>query len=153
MTFPPGVFSAEGTPFAQVIDYVPPWLPGRVLTLSLSGSCVGGDFLEVAGDGLVAVCVTAASRAFIGVAGMNVPSPGPGRVTVYGRGPVHESVCDGPVTAGQQVVTSATPGRQVAAVAAPASPPTQADVNNSRAILGIALTSAPDAVKCRWMQI
>lgn len=149
MTFPAGTFGALAPPD---VGYIPVWLPGQRLTLSASAAVSAGDILEVSGSGTVAPCTTPASQKFVGVSAQTILWPGPGRVTVYGRGPVHESVCDGPVTAGQELVTSATAGRQVAAVAAPASPPVQGDVNSSRAVIGVALTSAPDGQKCRWMQ-
>jgi hypothetical protein len=134
-----------------VPDYTPPYVLGRQLTLAVSVACAGGDLLAVSGSGTVAPWVPAAtpSTKIIGVAAQDTAVNG--RVTVYGFGPVHESVADGTVTAGDQVVAAATAGRQVKTAPA-VTTPTAADVTNTRSILGVALTTAADNLKVRWMQ-
>jgi hypothetical protein len=89
----------------------------------------------------------------IGVAGNDAAANA--RVTVYGRGTVHESVAMGTVTAGDQVttpITGDTAGSQVKTLAA-VSTPTPGDVTGTRAILGIALTTASNPNRVRWMVI
>jgi hypothetical protein len=148
-------------------DYTPPYIRGDVITLTASGAVTAADPLEVSGNGTVAKCVTAASEKFVGVAADDTPSNG--RVTVYGLGPVHESIADGTVTAGDQVGTTSTAGRQVKTI-----PPTaaavdvgaafnqaadntaintgiNAAVNAARGVIGVALTTAADGQKVRWM--
>jgi hypothetical protein len=130
-------------------DYTPVYVPSKVVTLTASGAVVGGDLLEVSGSGTVRKCATLATIGYVGVAGEDTAANG--RVTVYCRGFVHESVADGSVTAGDQLLTSATAGRQVKTVP-PSTTPTKADVDNTRAIIGVALTSAADNAKVRWME-
>ncbi|SRR5258707_152766 len=145
-------------------DYTPVFLTGRQITLTASVACSGGDLLEVSGSGTVRPWVPNAvpSQKAIGVAGNDTPVNG--RVTVYGFGPVHESVADGTVTAGDQLVAASTAARQVKTLV-----PSAADlgatyvqatvnaavnlaVNNTRSIIGIALTTVADNLKVRWMQ-
>lgn len=132
-------------------DYTPPYPIGRALTLTTSGAVLGGDLLVVSGSGTVAAWVPAAtpSTKAVGVAANDTPSGG--RVTVWGFGPVHESIADGTVTAGDQVVAAATAGRQIKTAPA-VTTPTAGDVTNTRSILGIALNTAADGIKVRWMQ-
>jgi len=132
-------------------DYTPPFPRGREITLTVSVACSGGDLLAVSGSGTVAPWVPAAtpSTKIIGVAANDTPVNG--RVTVWGFGPVHESLADGTVTAGDQIVAASTAGRQVKTAPA-VTTPTAGDVTNTRSILGIALTTAADNVKVRWMQ-
>jgi hypothetical protein len=134
-----------------VADYTPVSIEGEIVTSTASAAIVGGALLVVSGNGTVAPFTPGATPAVnvVGVAASDVPSGG--RVSFYCRGPVHESVADGTVTAGDEVVTSANGGAQLrsapaAAVAAPA------DMVNTRAILGVALTTAANLQKVRWMQ-
>src|SRR5215467_10827841 len=92
-------------------DYTPVFAPSKTVTLTASTALVGGDILEVSGSGTVQKCATAGSQKYIGVAGNDTVING--RVTVYSRGYIHESVADGAITAGDQLQTSATAGRQV----------------------------------------
>jgi hypothetical protein len=134
-----------------VPDYTPPYPVGRALTLTTSGAVIGGDILVVTGSGTVAALTPNAtpSTKVVGVAANDTPSGG--RVTVWGFGPVHESIAVGTVTAGDQVVAAATAGRQIKTAPA-VTTPTAGDVTNTRSILGIALTTAADGIKARWMQ-
>jgi hypothetical protein len=132
-------------------DYTPVYMYGRALTLTLSVACVGGDLLEVSGNGTVRPWVPNAtpSTKVVGVASQDAAVST--RVTVWGFGPVHESIADGTVTAGDQITAAAAAGRQVKTAAA-VTTPTPADVTTTRAILGVALTTAADGIKVRWMQ-
>jgi len=131
-------------------DYTPVYAPSKVTTMTAAGNIAGGDILEVAASGTVRKCTTALSFAYIGVAGDDTPSGG--RVTVFTRGFVHESVADGAVNAGDQLNTSATLGRQVITAAATGASPGKADVDRVRAVIGVALTTAADNAKVRWME-
>jgi hypothetical protein len=134
-----------------VPDYTPPYPRGRELTATCSGAVLGGDLLVVSGSGTVATWVpnaTPTTKA-IGVAGTDTPANG--RVMVWGFGPVHESVADGTVTAGDQLVAASTAGRQVKTAPA-VTTPTAGDVTTTRSILGVALITASDNTKVRWMQ-
>lgn len=132
-------------------DYTPPYDKGRHLTLTVSVACAGGDLLEVSGSGTVRPWVPAAtpSAKVVGIAAEDTAVNG--RATVYGFGPVHESIADGTVTAGDQVCAATNAGRQVRTLA-PAATAVAADINNARSVLGIALTTAADNLKVRWMQ-
>jgi hypothetical protein len=136
-------------------DYTPVFLPGEIIPLTASGAVSGGDLLVVSGSGTVAKLAFAAAPAtnWIGVALNDAPANG--RVSVCARGVVHESVAQGTVTAGDQVtspVTGDTAGAQVKTAAA-VTTPTAADVTTTRAILGVALTTAANPNKVRWMVI
>lgn len=144
-------------------DYTPPYVVGEVATSTASAAVTGGQPLVVSGSGTVAPIVPAATPAanVIGVAAADCPSGG--RVTYYGRGPQHESLADGTVTAGDQLVTAINAGRQVrtlvpsagdlgaAYTQAPANVAFNLGVNNARSVIGVALTTAPDNTKVRWM--
>jgi hypothetical protein len=132
-------------------DYTPVYMYGRALTLTLSVACVGGDLLEVSGNGTVRPWVPNAtpSNKIVGVASEDTAVNG--RVTVWGFGPVHESIADGTVTAGDQIMAAANAGKQVMTVPA-VTTPTPGDVTTTRAILGVALTTAATGLKVRWMQ-
>ncbi len=92
-------------------DYNPIYLPGDAISMTASGTIAGGDLLVVSGSGTVARAAALASRSVIGVAGNDATADG--RVTVYARGPVHESLADGTVTAGDEVSSTNTAGRGV----------------------------------------
>jgi hypothetical protein len=132
-------------------DYTPVYIPGRALTLTVSVACAGGDLLEVSGNGTVRPWVPNAtpSNKVVGVASQDMAVNG--RVTAWGFGPVHESIADGTVTAGDQIIAAQNAGRQVKTAPA-VTTPTPGDVTVSRAILGVALTTAADGLKVRWMQ-
>lgn len=158
-------------------DYTPVYVPGRVITLTASAAVSGGDLLVVSGSGTVAKLAFAASpQQIVGVAESDTPVNG--RVTVFARGIVHESVAQGTVTAGQLIttpVTGDTAGAQVKAFAVSALAnqdvtvsPTQTTINTAinavvaalngasgagSCIFGIALTTASNPAKVRWMEI
>lgn len=135
-------------------DYTPPYVPGKILTLTASGAVLGGDLLVVSGSGTVAkLAFASATQQIVGVAASDTPANG--RVTVYARGIVHESVAQGTVTAGDLLttpITGGTAGAQVKSAVA-VTTPTAADVTDSRNIFGLALTTASNPAKVRWMEI
>jgi hypothetical protein len=131
-----------------VADYTPVYLPGAMITVTTSGAVVGGDILVVSGSGTVAKNAGASSTNYVGIAAHDAASGA--RVTMYGRGTVHESIADGAVTAGDQLVSSSTASRQVKTTGAVGAPTAQG-VTDTRAVMGIALTTAADNAKVRWM--
>jgi hypothetical protein len=132
-------------------DYTPPGAPSKIVTLTASNAAIsGGDLLEVAATGTVRKCTTSQSMSYVGTAAYDTLANG--RVTVYARGWVHESVAEGTVNAGDQLVTSSVANRQVVTLPPLGGAPGQADVNAARAIIGIALTTATGPAKCRWME-
>jgi hypothetical protein len=152
-----------------VADYTPVYIPGRVITLTALTAVTGGDLLVVAGNGQAAKA-SAVSQVIIGVAADDTPANG--RVTVYGRGTVHESIADGSITAGKLLISTATANRQVAVksetplatqdvTASPTNITINAAINavvaavnaeNDRDVIGVALTGNPDGLKVRWME-
>lgn len=129
---------------------MPVFLPGDAIPLTASGPIAGGDLVVVSGSGTVAKAGALAATTFVGVAGNDATASS--RVTVYGRGAVHESLADGTVTAGDQLTTTNTANRAVKSVPA-VSTPTPGDVTNTRAIIGLALTTVADNQRVRWMSI
>lgn len=122
-------------------EYNPVYDPGRAITLTASAAVAAADVLEVTGPSTVARVSTAASLKVIGVA--STPAQAGARVTVWGRGRVHEHVADGDITAGDLVVSTATTGAGIRAMTGD---------DDARALLGVALTSAADGVLARWME-
>lgn len=121
-------------------DYSPLYLPGKAFTSQASAAITGGKAVAVSGSGTVA---TAGANAIcVGVAGFDVAASGD-KVTVFGRGTIHRLLASGTVTAGELVVCAAAGA--VASLAA-VTTPTAADVTNTRAIVGVALTTATDAL-------
>ena len=116
-------------------DYVPLYDAGPELTRQASATITGGQLVAVTGSGTVGPAGANAlnwvgAAAFDGVSG--------DKVTVH-TGGVQRLVASGTVTAGDIVVCAAN--GQVSTLAA-VSTPTAADVTNTRAIVGIALTTA-----------
>jgi len=137
-----------------VPEYTPVLLPGLTGTFTAAAAITGGDPLEVAGSGTVQKTSPGpsglGSARYVGIAAHDAP-PG-NRVTVILDRAVHEGSADGAVNAGDQLMASARPGRQVATVPAAAAAPGQADVNAARAVIGLALTTAADGSVVRWLQ-
>lgn len=154
-------------------DYTPVYVPGKVITLTASAAVTGGSLLVVSGSGTVAaLAFGAAPQQIVGVAAEDTPING--RVTVYARGIVHESVAQGTVTAGDLIttpVTGDTAGAQVKTAVAAVTQTvdvgaafSQGAINTAinavateadamRAIFGLALTTASNPAKVRWMEI
>lgn len=142
-------------------DYTPVYLPGDIISSTASATVTGRQPLEVSGSGTVAPTATLQSQKIVGIAAEDAPSGG--RVTFYSRGVVHESLADGTVTAGDLVGSTGTANREIKTI-----PPSAVDVGAAfnqaadntainaglqanRAILGVALTTAADNTKVRWM--
>ena len=146
-------------------DYTPVFLPGEKVSLTLTANCKGGDLMVVTGQNAVAPFTPSGTPAenYVGVASADQNSGL--RVGVYCRGQVHESLADGTVTAGDQITTAQNANRQVKTLAVTAQDvtgtPTQGTintaingaVNGARSVIGIALTTAADNQKVRWMAI
>ena len=145
-------------------DYTPVYVPGRVITLTASAAVSGGDLLAITNSGTVAKAAVpgagVAPGPIVGVAESDTPQNG--RVTVFARGIVHESVAQGTVTAGQYVTApqnGATAGAQVQSLAGQdvGATPSQTSINlalaDALSVIGIALTTATNPNKVRWMEI
>lgn len=130
-------------------DYAPVFLPGTAITTTASGTIAGGDLLVVSGSGTVAKAAANQAMNYVGVAGHDATSGV--KLTMICAHAVHESIADGTVTAGDLLTTTATANRQVKTAAA-VTTPTAADVTTTRALIGIALTTASDNATVRWMQ-
>ncbi|WP_101791023.1 capsid cement protein [Nonomuraea indica] len=126
-------------------DYLPIFTPAETATFTTSAAVTGGQLLAVSGNGTVAPAA-AGSASWIGVASGDATSGA--RVTVFCRGTVHESTASGAITAGAQLATGAA--GTVASLAAAAGA-TAGDINSARGVIGVALTTAADAAKVRWM--
>lgn len=146
-------------------DYSPVALPGQTFTFTTGGVVAGGDLVEVTGNNTVSKIATLASAKFIGVAGNDAASGA--KVTVTLAHPIHESIADGTVAAGDQLTSTNTASRQVKTLAAAAlnvdvgASPTEASieafnaaintaVNNARAVIGVAITGGADNTLIRW---
>lgn len=116
-------------------DFLPKFKPGQSWPATTSADVVGGKLLAVSGDGTVAHA-GANSTAVVGVAAFDAVSGT--TVTVYSP-KVAVLVSSGAITAGAQVVAGAA---GVVTALAAVTTPTAADVTNTRAIVGIALTTA-----------
>jgi Uncharacterized conserved protein (DUF2190) len=135
-------------------DYNPVFTPGRAITLTASATITSGDIVEVSGSGTVAKAAlsTNGSTKIVGVASKDAVANE--RVTIHSRGIVHESIPQGTVTAGDQLtaaLTGATGGAQVQTIPAVGAP-VPGDVTATRALIGIALTTATNPTKVRWME-
>lgn len=122
-------------------DYTPVYVPGRALSLSASAAVHAGDVVEVTGSGTVARVSASASLKVVGVASADARTGE--RVMVWGRGPVHELIADGDITAGDLVVASVTTGAGIR---------TMTGDDDPRALLGVAITSAASGTLARWME-
>lgn len=148
-------------------DYTPIAMPGTSYTFQATGTIAGGDLVGMSGPLTVTRVSSAASLAYVGVAAHDAAISS--KVTVYMAKAVHESVAEGAVTAGDNLVSSSVAGRQVKSLPANATnvdvtgTPTEATieaynaaintaVNNARAVLGTAVTTAADNTLVRWVQ-
>jgi len=145
-------------------DYTPVFIEGEIITLTASAPVKGGDLLAVSGVNQVAPFTPSATPVsnFVGVASSDVAAGA--RCSFYCRGPVHESIADGTITAGDQIRTATNANRQVQTAALDANTAgqeptvydaahTAAAVNLARSILGVALNTASDNTKVRWMML
>lgn len=125
-------------------DYVPVFRPGTDITLTASAAVTGGQLVVVSGVSSVAPAAAAAAVNWLGVATTDAAAGVNVGVT---SGGVQELTCTSAVTAGDLVVTSGTAG-EIAPLAA-VTTPTAGDVSGTRAIVGLALTSAAAGAKAR----
>lgn len=116
-------------------DYLPLFKPGANIPSTASAAIAGGQLLMVSGSGTVAPA-TAATPAWVGVAAFDVAIGG--RINIHKSG-VQRMIASGAITAGDLVVAAAA--GQVSTAAA-VTTPTAADVSNTRALVGVALTTA-----------
>lgn len=126
-------------------DYLPVYTPGQAVGFTASAVITGGQLVAVSGNGTVGPA-GASSASYIGVAAHDAAANS--RVTVYARGVVHESTAAGAITAGAQLAAAAA--GTVATMAAAAAN-ALGDINNARAVIGVALTTAADTALVRWM--
>lgn len=116
-------------------SYVPLFNPGQAITSQASAAVTGGQLLAVSGSGTVAPAGANALN-WVGVATQDAVT---GEKVGVVSGGVQRLTASGAVTAGDVVVAAAA--GQVSTLAA-VTTPTAADVTNTRAIVGIALTTA-----------
>lgn len=143
-------------------DFTPVFMPGTAQTLSAGGAITGGDLVTLSAASTVIKAAATASAAYVGVAAHDA-STGT-KVTVFILKAVFDSIADSTVTVGDQVTTTSTANRQVKSLAATAvdvtASPTQTtinnainqSINNARAVIGIAVTTASDNTVVRWIQ-
>ena len=116
-------------------EYLPLHDDGDSFTRSASAAITGGQLVGVSGSGTVAP-TTAAQASWLGVAAFDANSGD--NVTIFAGG-VQRVTASGAVTAGDLLVAAAS--GQVSTLAA-VTTPTAGDVTNTRAIVGLALTTA-----------
>lgn len=128
-------------------DYVPLFEEGDEITVTISAAVTGGQLLKVSGSDTVAPA--GAGDKAVGTAAFDAANVGD-KVTMYGRGRVDILTASGGITAGDNVVPGAA---GTAASLAAVTTPTPADVTNTRAIYGIALTTATDGNPVKVMEV
>lgn len=116
-------------------DNTPVYFPGQAQTAVASATIVGGQLLAVSGVGTVAPAGANAGNV-VGVAASDAAS---GETVTYQTVGRHFLTASGTVTAGDIVVAAAAGA--VSTLAA-VTTPTAADVTNTRAIVGVAITTA-----------
>lgn len=116
-------------------EFLPLFKPGESYTATLSADVTAGQALIITGDGTVGPG-TANSIAYCGVAGADASNGGV--VTVFAP-KVAWMTSSGAITAGTQVTLAASGAVQALAAV---TTPTAADVTNTRATIGVALTTA-----------
>jgi hypothetical protein len=129
------------------MDYVPVYIDGDEISLTATAAITAGQLLEVTGIGTVGPA-SAASLKVVGVAAADTASGNRVMIFSRGQGSIHEVINSGGVTAGDQLIAAA--GGKVATLA-PAAAATLGDVNNARAVIGVALGTAADALKVRFL--
>lgn len=122
-------------------DYVPIYDEGPY-TLAASGTITAGQMVAISGSGTVAAAGANVAN-WVGVAAFDAVSGD--KVTIYDDG-VQNLTTTGTVTAGDLVVCAAA--GTVSTLAA-VTTPTPADVTNSRAVVGVAWTTATTGLKVR----
>lgn len=123
-------------------EYLPIRKPGQALVAAASGTITGGQMVAVSGSGTVAVAGATALN-WLGVAAFDAVSGD--QVTIFCDG-VQELTASGSVNAGDLVVCAAS--GQVSTLGA-VTTPTAGDVTGTRALVGVALTTATTGNKVR----
>lgn len=116
-------------------EYLPLFKPGQAHTHTTSEAITAGQMVAVSATGTVGVA-GANSLVWLGIAAFDAASGA--SVTVHSGG-IQRPLNSGGVTAGDLIVCAAA---GVVSTLAAVTTPTAADVTNSRAIVGIALTTA-----------
>jgi hypothetical protein len=124
------------------MEYLPVFKPGQAITLKASAAVTGGQIVAVTGVGTVGPAGANAVN-WIGVASTDAAIND--NVTIYADG-VQSVTASGTVTAGDLVVCAAAGA--VSSLAA-VTTPTAADVTNTRAIVGVAISTATNGNKVR----
>ena len=126
-------------------DYTPVYSPGTTVPFTASAAITGGQLVEVTGVETVGPAGAASLKA-IGVAAFDAASGA--RVTVVIGKVVQEAVTTGTVTAGDQIIPAAA--GTVSTLAAAATD-TATDINNARAVIGVAITTATTGLKVQYV--
>lgn len=124
------------------MEYLPVFKPGDAITLKASAPITGGQMVVITGVGTVGPAGANAVN-WIGVASNDAAIND--NVTIYADG-VQSVTTSGTVTAGDLVVCAAAGA--VSTLAA-VTTPTAADVTNTRAIVGLAISTATTGNKVR----
>jgi hypothetical protein len=127
-----------------------PRLASRTFTFTASAAVTAGDPVQVSGEMTVArVSVLAAP--YVGIAATNAKAGDP--VTVHMAGPVHTGLAQGAIAAGDPLLAASAAGAQVRTAPGAADPPQQIDEQIGRAIIGLALSSAPAGGRLSWLSV
>lgn len=126
-------------------SYTPVYSPGDAMSATASAAVTGGQLVEITGSGTVGPA-GANSTKVIGIAAHDAAINA--RVTVHVGKHVHEATASGAIAAGDILVSAAA--GQVSTLAA-VTTPTAADVTNTRAIVGVALTTAATGAKVQYV--
>ena len=124
-------------------DYIPVFKPGEDITQTVGATAVVGGNLVALSAANTVIPTTGVTAAWLGVATTDAAVGAKVGIT---SGGVQELVASGAVAVGDVVIPAAA-GR-VSTLAA-VTTPTPADVTNTRAIVGVALTAAADGAKAR----
>jgi hypothetical protein len=151
-----------------VSDFTPVAVPGTSFTFQAGGPISGGDLVAMSGPSTVVRVSSAAALAYVGVAGPDGVSGG--KITIHVAKMILDSVAEGAIAPGDQLVTSAVAGRHVrtmpasavnvdvgaafaqAAINTAINTSVNTAANNARAIIGTAVSPATDNTVVRWVQ-
>lgn len=121
----------------------PVFSPGSIVPFAVSAAVTAGRFVEVSGQKTVAPA-SAGSRKVVGVALQTADAVGD-VIPVHLLGYIFTLPAEGAVSAGDELITATGVGNEghVSALAA-AGGATAADINNARAVVGVALQDIVD---------
>lgn len=128
-------------------DYTPPLAAQGTITLTADELLNAGDPVQVAGPGRVGHVTGATPMAYVGVVASGALAGE--AVTIHVNGAVHEGVASPGVTAGDLLMAAAAAGAMVRPVVGRTTP--DIDITVTRAIIGLALTTAPAGQVCKWL--